>query len=37
MAQIEKYKKDTRFINRDDLKFAAIVFEGKGEYEAREA
>ena len=37
MAQIEKYKKDTRFINRDDLKFAAIVFEGKGDYEAREA
>ena len=37
MAQIEKYKKDTRFINRDDLKFAAIAFEGKGDYEVREA
>jgi hypothetical protein len=36
-AQIEKYKKDVRFANRNDLKFAAIVFEGKGDYEARDA
>jgi hypothetical protein len=35
-AQIEKYKKDSRFANRDDLKFVALVFEGKGDYEARE-
>ena len=34
--QIERYKKDERFVNRNDLKFAAIVFEGKGEYEAKE-
>jgi len=32
-AQIEKYRKDQRFVNRDDVKFAAIVFKGKGEYE----
>jgi len=36
MTQIEKYKKDPRFANRDDLKFVAIVFEGKGDFEARE-
>jgi len=36
MAQIEKYKKDARFANRDDLKFLAIVFEGKGDYEIQE-
>jgi len=29
--QIDKYKKDSRFANRDDLKFAALVFKGKGE------
>jgi hypothetical protein len=34
--QIEKYKKDVRFANRDDLKFVALVFEGKGNYEIRE-
>jgi hypothetical protein len=31
-SQIEKYKKDERYANRDDLKFAAIVFRGKEEY-----
>jgi hypothetical protein len=36
LAQIEKYKKDPRFANRDDIRFIAIVFEGKGEYETRE-
>jgi hypothetical protein len=36
MAQIEKYKKDPRFEDRDDIKFVAILFEGKGDYEARE-
>ncbi|MCL2100380.1 MAG: ATP-binding protein [Fibromonadales bacterium] len=30
-AQIEKYKKDPRFAGRDDVKFAALVFKGKGE------
>jgi hypothetical protein len=30
-AQIEKYKKDKRFANRDDIKFVAVVFKGKGE------
>jgi hypothetical protein len=34
-AQIEKYKKDPRFANRNDIKFAAILFEGKTDYEAR--
>ncbi|MDR2728390.1 MAG: ATP-binding protein [Chitinispirillales bacterium] len=32
-AQIERYKKDPRFANRNDVLFAAIVFKGKGEYE----
>jgi len=32
-TQIEKYRKDPRFANRSDVKFAAIVFKGKGEYE----
>jgi len=32
-AQIERYKKDPRFANRSDVRFAAIVFKGKGEYE----
>ena len=32
-AQIERYKKDPRFANRNDILFAAIVFKGKGEYE----
>ena len=32
-AQIEKYKTDPRFSGRDDIRFAAIVFKGKGEYE----
>ena len=36
IAQIEKYKKDERYANRDDMKFIAIVFEGKGDYEAKE-
>ena len=30
--QIEKYKKDPRFADREDIKFATIVFKGKGEY-----
>jgi hypothetical protein len=30
--QIEKYKKDPRFAGREDVKFAAIVFKGKGEF-----
>jgi len=34
-AQIEKYKKDARFAGRDDLKFAAMVFRGKGDVEVR--
>ncbi|MCL2844279.1 MAG: ATP-binding protein [Chitinivibrionia bacterium] len=34
--QIEKYKKDPRFANRSNLKFVAIVFQGKGDYEAKE-
>ncbi|MDR0517530.1 MAG: PD-(D/E)XK nuclease domain-containing protein, partial [Fibromonadaceae bacterium] len=32
-AQIEKYKKDSRFAGREDVKFAAIVFKGKGEFQ----
>ena len=32
-TQIECYKKDPRFTNRNDVRFAAIVFKGKGEYE----
>ena len=35
--QIEKYKKDERFAGRSDLKFAALVFRGKGDCEARES
>jgi len=31
-TQIEKYKKDSRFAGREDLKFVALVFKGKGEY-----
>ena len=34
--QIEKYKKDERFAGRSDLKFAALVFRGKGDCEVRE-
>jgi hypothetical protein len=30
--QIEKYKKDVRFADRDDIKFVAVVFKGKGDY-----
>jgi hypothetical protein len=30
--QIEIYKKDQRFAGREDLKFVALVFKGKGEY-----
>jgi len=35
-AQLEKYKKDPRFTDRDDLKFIAILFTGKEAFEARE-
>ncbi|MDR3011982.1 MAG: ATP-binding protein [Chitinispirillales bacterium] len=35
-AQMEKYMKDARFAGRDDIKFAALVFKGKGDVEARE-
>jgi hypothetical protein len=35
-TQIERYRKDARFANRNDMKFVAIVFEGKGDYEAKE-
>jgi len=31
-GQMEKYKKDSRFAGREDLKFVALVFKGKGEY-----
>ena len=34
--QIGEYKKDPRFANRNNIKFAAIVFQGKGDYEAKE-
>jgi len=37
LKQLEKYKKDTRFANRNNIKFVAIVFEGKDNYEAEEA
>jgi len=30
--QIEKYKKDERFAGREDIKFVAITFKGKGDY-----
>lgn len=36
-AQIRRYKKDPRFAGRGDIKFAALVFEGKGSYEAKNA
>jgi hypothetical protein len=36
LTQIEKYKKDPRFAGRDDLKFLAVVFSGKGDYEVKE-
>jgi len=36
LTQIEKYKKDPRFASRDDLKFLAVVFSGKGDYEVKE-
>jgi len=36
LEQLDKYKKDVRFANRSDIKFVAIVFEGKGDYEAKE-
>jgi len=35
-AQLEEYKKDPRFVGRNDIKFIAIVFAGKGNFEARE-
>jgi hypothetical protein len=34
-AQIDKYKKDARFAGRDDLKFVAVVFKGKGDYKVK--
>ncbi|MCL2182023.1 MAG: ATP-binding protein, partial [Chitinispirillia bacterium] len=34
-AQIEKYKQDPRFAGRGDIKFAALVFMGKGDLEVR--
>ena len=36
LAQIERYKKDPRFANRSDARFAAVVFKGKGKYELSE-
>ncbi|MDR3013721.1 MAG: AAA family ATPase [Chitinispirillales bacterium] len=36
-TQIEKYKKDARFADRDDVKFVAVVFKGKGDVEVRAA
>ncbi|MDR0305942.1 MAG: ATP-binding protein [Chitinispirillales bacterium] len=35
-TQIEKYKKDPRFANRNDIKFFALIFEGKRVYEVME-
>jgi hypothetical protein len=35
LSQIERYRKDTRYANREDLQFVALVFEGKGDYEAK--
>jgi len=32
-TQIEKYKKDNRFVDRNDVKFAALLFKGKGDCE----
>jgi hypothetical protein len=34
-TQLERYKKDARFAGRDDVKFVAVVFKGKGDVEAR--
>jgi hypothetical protein len=34
-AQIQKYKNDPRFAGRTDLKFAALVFKGKGDVDVR--
>jgi hypothetical protein len=31
-VQIEKYKKDKRFAERDDIKFVVALFKGKGDY-----
>ncbi|MDR3001536.1 MAG: PD-(D/E)XK nuclease domain-containing protein, partial [Fibromonadaceae bacterium] len=31
-AQLDRYKKDPKFAGREDLKFFAIVFKGKGDY-----
>ena len=36
LEQLEKYRKDPRFANRSDIKFVAIMFEGKSSYTARE-
>ena len=33
--QIQKYKNDPRFAGRSDLKFAALVFKGKGDIDVR--
>jgi len=35
--QLEGYKKDPRFVGRYDVRFIAIVFAGKGSFEARES
>ena len=34
-AQIQKYQKDPRFTGRSDLKFAALIFKGKGDVDVR--
>ena len=34
--QVEGYKKDPRFAKKNDIRFIAIVFAGKGSFEARE-
>ena len=36
LGQLEKYRKDARFANRSDIKFVAIIFEGKSDYVAKE-
>jgi len=34
-TQIQKYKKDHRFIDRDDVIFVGLVFKGKGDLEVK--
>lgn len=36
-TELEKYKKDKRYADKENIKYAAIVFHGKGEYEMRNA